>query len=298
MMRTPRSLARALLAAALSTTLALPATAQDRREAVMFERDFPVDAGATLAAVVGDMDLDVRTADVARAHVRVIARARDLDFARDEFDLLRFTAGTNGGGLRIETRELNRNWSLREWREHGGVSFRAEITLPRRFDLDLRTGDGDIRIGEVAGDVSLDTGDGDIWIDGATGSRMAFHTGDGDVTVRRLEADDIELRTGDGDLVLERISGAFTATTGDGDVELDIERFAGATIRTGDGDVTVRADPSLRAELDIEGEDVEVSRPFQVTGRLSRRHLSGTLNGGGPRLSVRTGDGSVSLRSR
>lgn len=293
-MRTTRSLALAALAAAF----ALPAAAQDRQQEVMFDREFQVGAGGQLLAEVGDMDLDVRTADVSSARVRVIARARDLELAREEYERQRFTAETRGGDLRIETREERRDWSSREWRERGGVSFVAEITIPRRFDLDLETGDGDIRIGEIEGDVLLDTGDGDIWIEGATGSRMSFHTGDGDMVVRRLEADEIELRTGDGDLLLARISGALSATTGDGDVELDIERFAGATIRTGDGDVSVRADASIRAEVEIEGEDLEVSRPFQISGRLSRRHLSGTLNGGGPRLSVRTGDGSVSLRAR
>ena len=293
-MRTIRTLA----VAAVAVALARPAAAQDRLEEVMFDREFPVDAGADLVALVSDMDLDIRTADVSSARVRVIARARDLSFVDEEFERQRFRAEGRDGGLRVESREEDRDWSARQWRERGGVSFVAEITIPRRFDLDVETGDGDIRIGEVEGDVQLDTGDGDVWIEGVTGARMAFHTGDGDMTVRRLEADEIELRTGDGDLLLERISGALSATTGDGDVELDIERFAGATIRTGDGDVLLTADPSIRAEVDIEGEDLEVSRPFQISGRLSRRHLSGTLNGGGPRLSVRTGDGSVSLRAR
>lgn len=293
-MRTSRTLAIAALVSALVT----PATAQQRSQEVVFDREFPVEAGATLVALVSDMDLDVRTADVSQARVRVVAWARDLSFAREEFERQRFTAEERGGGLRIESREVERDWSAREWRERGGVSFVAEITVPRRFDLDLRTGDGDIRIGEIAGDVRLDTGDGDISMEGATGTRMSLHTGDGDMIVRRLDAGEIELRTGDGDLLLERISGALTATTGDGDVDLDIERFAGVTIRTGDGDVSVSADPSIRAEVDLEGEDLEVSRPFEVSGRLSRRHLTGTLNGGGPRLSIRTGDGQVSLRAR
>ncbi len=284
--------------AALAATIVSPATAQQRREEVMFERDFQVGAGGRLRVEVGDMDLDVRPGDVSSVHVRVIARARDMSYARERFEDQRFEAEAAGREVHLRTRERSYDGDWREWRRRGGVSFRAEVTVPREFDVELHTGDGDIRLGDLTGDASLDTGDGDVWIEGITGSRVSLQTGDGDVTVRRLAADEIELRTGDGDLTLERVSGAITASTGDGDVELDIERFAGASIHTGDGDVRIYADASIRADVDIEGEDLEVSRPFTVSGRLDRHHLSGSLNGGGPRLSVRTGDGSVSLRTR
>lgn len=290
--------ARPLALAALAAALATPLAGQDRVREVLFDHEFDVGAGGRLLTEVGDMDLDIRPGEVTSVRVRVIGEARTAAYARDEFERQRFEATASGAEVRIRTREERRDWSLDEWRQRGGVWLRAEITVPRAFDLALHTGDGDVRVGEITGDVSIDTGDGDVWIEGVVGSRVSLHTGDGDMSVRRLEAGDIELRTGDGDLVLERLSGRIDASTGDGDVSLDIERFAGATIRTGDGDVTITADASLAAEVDIAGADLELLRPFEIRGRLGRRHVTGTLNGGGPRLSVRTGDGSVTLRAR
>ena len=100
--------------------------------------------------------------------------------------------------------------------------------------------------------------------------------------------------------MIDEISGALEASTGDGDVSIGIGRYEGLSIRTGDGDVTVTAHPSIRATLDIQGEDLELGRSFTLTvaGRVSERSLRGTLNGGGPELHVRTGDGSITLRSR
>ncbi len=230
------------------------------------------------------------------AVVRVFAVARDMDWARQVFERAHFEATASGADLLLKTREERSDW--RESRQKGWVGLRAEVTVPARYDLDLRTGDGDISIGSFEGTLSVHTGDGDITIDRVTGSRIELRTGDGDVTAQSLEADEIRLDTGDGDLVLRRVSGPVFAETGDGDVSLDIDRFEGVSVRTGDGDVSVAVEASIAADLEIEGEDVHLGRSFAVTGRVRQGRGSGSLNGGGPRLSIRTGDGSITIRTR
>ena len=244
------------------------------------------------------MDLRIETGGSA-ARVEVVAYARDQGFAQQVFGEMRFSALASGGELRVETvdaREHSRDW--REWQRRGGASFEAVITLPERFDLDVQTGDGDVIVGSVMGAVNVRTGDGDILFESVSGPEISLRTGDGDVRAQGLDAPTIMLHSGDGDLRIEEASGAVTARTGDGDVTIEIGRFDGLAIRTGDGDVIVRADPSIRASVEVEGEDVSLARAFALSGRVGERRLSGTFNGGGPQFTIKTGDGSISIAAR
>jgi hypothetical protein len=294
------SLVRLTLGSLAIALAVSPVEAQrdDRVRETLFEQQFNVSAGDRLVVEVGDMDLRVETGGTS-ARVEVIASARDQAFARERFDEMQFSADASGGELRVETvRQRNNSQDWREWQRRGGASFVAVITIPSRFDLDLQTGDGDVVVASFEGAVDIRTGDGDVVLESLSGPTISLHTGDGDVIARSLEASTISLETGDGDLRIDEASGAVTARTGDGDVVVGIGRYEGLSIRTGDGDVTVRADPSIAADVEIDGEDLSLARASTLSGRVRDDHLSGTFNGGGPELSIRTGDGSVSIRAR
>lgn len=151
--------------------------------------------------------------------------------------------------------------------------------------IDLRTGDGRIRAVDVAGDLTFATGDGSVVIDGAEG-RLNVDTGDGSVNVAgKLEA--VRLHTGDGSVALRAASGAamvedWEITTGDGSVSLFLPADFNARIdaHTGDGRIS--------NDLNVERADDDV-RP--------RRRLRGVLGEGGKLIRVRTGDGSIRLKS-
>jgi len=278
--------------------LLAPATtlAQNRSESVLFERSYEVRAGGTLSVDFGDMDIVVDEGGGSSATVRIVARARDMDWAREVFSDMNFQASSARGNLSLQTREIHRDW--REWRNNGGVGLRAEVTVPRTYDLDLRTGDGDIRIGSFEGRLTAHSGDGDIAIRSIRGPEIELRTGDGDVTAESLSGDDIRLSTGDGDLRLQRVAGPVSATSGDGDISLEIERFEGVSVRTGDGDVWLEVDASIAADVDIAGDDLSLGRGLAVSGRVREGRIVGELNGGGPELKIRTGDGDVTVRTR
>lgn len=282
--------------AALGGLVPLGLAGQDRSEQMLLEQRFEVRAGGELSVDLGDMDIEVRSGGSGSAIVRVFAMARDMDWAREVLERAHFEAVASGADLRLVTREERLDW--REHRRRGWVSLRAEVTVPGRYDLDLRTGDGDIAIGSFEGALIAHTGDGDIAIERIAGPRIELRTGDGDVTAQSLEAGEIRVHTRDGDLVLGRVAGTVVAETGDGDVTIDIERFEGLFVRTGDGDVSLAVNRSIAADVEIEGEGVDLERSLAVAGRIREGRVSGSLNGGGPRLSVRTGDGSIRIRTR
>ncbi len=287
-----RSPAVVMLATALS---ACTVFAQETRE-VVFEERFEVRTGSRLVADLGDMDIWIEPGSGTTATVEVIMRARDAEWGRELFQRMRFEARAGGGGLALTAEDPRVDW--REWRDRGGAGFVARVRLPEQFDLDLRTGDGDVRVDRARGTAEIETGDGDLSIGRLVGPALRLHTADGDVHAEELEAEEIELRTSDGDIHVDRLSGRLDARTGDGDVRIAVARFAGLAVQTGDGDISVETDASIRADVELRGEDLYVDDDFGLSARVRSRSISGAVNGGGPRLTLGTGDGEVVLRAR
>ena len=279
---------------------------------ILFSRDFQVDPGARLVVEVADVDVAISTSRGPTASVRV-----ELDDGEeapaDLLDRIGFTVERTSEGLLISTESEDHGWRS----DHDDYDFRLRIEVPSRFDVIVRTGDGDVSVAGVEGIVQLQTGDGDIALGAAAGPEVMIRTGDGDVSLGAvssgqvriqtgdgdvalgpIDAGEVVVRTGDGDISIEELAGVLRASTGDGDVTVRIGQFAGLQIQTGDGDVTLVAPVGLAADLDLSGEEFFLSEAFALPAQLDTRRLRGSLNGGGPELSVRVGDGTIRVIER
>ncbi len=158
---------------------------------------------------------------------------------------------------------------------------RVEVQVPQETALDLRSGDGHLRVDGTSGQAKLDTSDGHIEVRDFTGALRA-HTGDGHMTIDGVFTD-LELRTGDGHV-------DFTAHPGS-------KMNSPWLIRTSDGRVEARLPQDLAAELYAHTGDghITLDLPVTVNGSIERSRIRGTLNGGGPLLEISTGDGSIRL---
>ena len=166
----------------------------------------------------------------------------------------------------------------------GQRSIRLEVTVPANTRLQAYTGDGNVVVTGLKGEVRVETGDGNMIGNGLSG---------------RLEA-----KSGDGNI---RVAGRFDAVeviTGDGNVELDAS--AGSTaggawrVRTGDGNIRLKLPSDLKADVDATSGDGRVSSDLPMVvgaGKIGGHQLRGKLNGGGPTVTVRTGDGNIHLAS-
>jgi len=267
--------------------------AQESRE-LMLDRSFDVTAGGMLSVNVGDGDVEVRSGSAGSAAVKVYVQARDMDWGREVFERMQFAVGVEGDRVTVRARDANmRDY---EWREQRGVGVLVQITVPETFNLDVRTADGDVDIGRVDGRVDIRTSDGDIVVGELRGPEVSIETSDGDVTAESLRAERITVRTSDGDVNLSVSGNDTRITTGDGDISLDLLTEGEVALHTGDGDITVYASPALRADLELHGGDVHVQSEIQIVGRIDRSGARGQLNGGGPLLVARTGDGTISIR--
>jgi len=303
---------------------------EEYQQQVMLERSFTVGAGGTLVIDVRDADVTVTTGGGGDASVTVLAGGRDQDWVKQVFERMRFEAALSGNTLTIRSHDPEIRGD--EWRQHRGVSVEVRVAIPSRFDVQvatadgdvsladvdgavqvrtsdgdvevgnvtgaarIATSDGDVHVGDVSGGAEIRTSDGDIDIGAVSGPAIALQTSDGDVDARSLTADEITVRAQDGDVTLQRVAGTLDAGTGDGDLSVHFAKAAPATISAGDGDVYLTADGAFGWNLDLSGGDITVPSGMVVQGRIGERSAQGTINGGGPVLKVRSGDGSVVLK--
>ncbi|HZQ23449.1 MAG TPA: DUF4097 family beta strand repeat-containing protein [Terriglobales bacterium] len=167
---------------------------------------------------------------------------------------------------------------------HISVHHRAEVQIhmPREGKLNLRTGDGRIRLAHFKGDMQVVSRDGSQEMNAVDGTLRA-HAGDG-----HIEAD-----------------GRFDAldlSTRDGRIRVSAER--GSTLahnwnfQAGDGSIVLTVPSDFPADLDLHTGDghIILEIPVAVNGRLTEKTIHGKMNGGGNLLTIHTGDGSITIQ--
>jgi DUF4097 and DUF4098 domain-containing protein YvlB len=170
---------------------------------------------------------------------------------------------------------------------------------------DLKTYGGDIEIGPVNGDLRAQTLAGDVRAGIVAGS-VTVETSGGDIRIERVGGS-AGARTGGGDIILPSVRGGLEARTGGGDVRVAIlsrEARGGVSIHDSGGDVTLTLPADFRGEVDLEvhdsdPEDTLIRSEFPeiaVTRQHGSQRAAGVLNGGGPKVLVRTQSGSIRLR--
>jgi hypothetical protein len=121
----------------------------------------------------------------------------------------------------------------------------------------------------------------------------------GEVTARDLP-EDAEVHTVNGQVVVEA-SGHTVARTVNGSIEARMGRAdcsGEAEFATVNGSIKLElpADTGAEVEARTVNGDIETDFPLEVRGKISRKRLSGTIGGGGRRLSVETVNGSIHLQ--
>jgi len=238
-----------------------------------------------------DAHIDVDTWDRKEIEARVTTRGWAIGP-----NGVRITDSNSGNRVSIQVRVPRMDW-------HWGTNNRSvTITLmvPREADLTAETGDGHVSVKSLAGKIDVHTGDGHISVSSVRGV-MRLRTGDGHVDGDNLDGK-LEVQTGDGRV---RVSGRFDSLelrTNDGSIDADARQGSKIEsewyLTTGDGAVRLRIPGNLSADLDAHTGDGHIRVDFPITmpaGTVSRSSVSGKLNGGGPPLRVRTGDGSITI---
>lgn len=306
-----------LVLALLSVSAALMAAE------VPLHRTFNVSSGGTLTvdADVGDIQVSPGAGGVA---VDVFRRGRDEQDLQVTFD-------QQGNDVYVRARNHR---ASRWFGWNNDLDVRFVITVPSRYNARITTSGGDVRVGDLQGDVRCKTSGGtvhvghitgpvdakssggDVDVDAATGTAdlrtsgggirigdvsgaIQARTSGGSIEVHRAGAD-LYARTSGGGIAIDQALGAVDAQTSGGSIHA---RFAqqprgDSRLSTSGGSITVAVAPNVSLDLDAHtsGGEVDTDVPVTLLGRQSESSLEGKINGGGPKLVLRSSGGGIRLR--
>lgn len=221
---------------------------------------------------------------------------------REALDALEVVTQQSGNVIELEVKRP-RTETFRGIGLHRAAYARLIVSVPRAANINAKSGDGSIRIERVNGKLELKTADGSIRAS-QVGGELSFDTSDGSVTVDRAEGR-LFVDTSDGSVDVGGTFASVKLHTGDGSVVYRAEPGSAMAddweITTGDGTVAVYLPPDFGAELDAHTGDGSIRSDVDgMTARAhegARRTLKGRIGAGGKLLRIRTGDGSIKLRT-
>jgi hypothetical protein len=280
-------------------------------QAEEYSKSYPVSGRPTVHVHVDDSQVRVITSDT---------RQVDFNVKRDG------TSGLElGRGLKINSQQDGDHVELTVLHVPGiAIMFNehhlmTEVHMPRDADLQIETRDGGVDLASVNGDVTIHSTDGSITASGLTG-KIELQSVDGSIKTDGLKGD-VRLHSTDGAITVTHLDGQCDATSTDGSVRAE-GRFdslrlvttdgsvvakvsAGSkmtsawTIRTVDGSVEVLLPETFQANINASTRDghIKLGLPVSVQGEISKSRVQGTLNGGGPELTLKSTDGSIRVGS-
>lgn len=167
-----------------------------------------------------------------------------------------------------------------------------------RGSLDGRTSGGGIRVADCEGAQQVKTSGGGIDLSGGTGSFEGKTLG-GAVTAKGFRGA-VQVKTSGGGITIENAVGKVEGSTSGGSISA---RFASplseeVRLTTSGGSVTLRVPENSAFDLDAStsGGRVNSDLPVSTTGKRSRTHLKGPVNGGGKAVVLHTSGGSIQVQ--
>ncbi len=288
----PASLWVAVFSLAVATSFACAGTSDAVKGS--FERTLQVTGAADLDVNTGSGNITVKPGD--GSTVRIIgtiqawARGGDAEAsARDRVRRLEANPPIEQNGNVIRVGYI----ADRDLRRHVGINY--EITLPADSRVRSNTGSGDIRLSGIRGAVGANTGSGNITIDSGTGEVRAS-TGSGNIEITQ-SGGDLRASTGSGNIRASGLTGALRASTGSGNITAEGKPGSGWDLDTGSGNIVVRlaSDAGFEVDAHTGSGTIRSTHPVTVLGMFGKDTIRGTVRGGGPRLLLRTGSGSIRL---
>jgi len=289
--------AAVLLAAgsSLSACVVVDSHGQITRE----EKRFTIAGAPELKLTTFDGAIEIHAGGDAKT---VIVEIEKRGPTQESIDQLKIETKQDGNRIEIEVKKPSRE-IVAFGIGHMSPSAKLIVTMPRDGNITARSGDGSIRIDDVHGTLDLHTGDGSVKARDVAG-KIKVSTGDGSVTLDSADGD-LDIDTGDGSVSVSGKLGIVKLHTSDGSITLRADSGTAMkddwSLSTGDGGVVLYLPKDFGADLDANTGDGSIRNELDITtdsgGESGRRSLRGKLGAGGKMLRIRTGDGSIRLKS-
>lgn len=269
------------------------------------EKRFSVSGAPELKLTTFDGAIELRAGDDSKT---VIVEIEKRGPTQEGLDQLRVESKQDGNQIVVEVMRPSKEVVF--FGIGSTPTAKLVVTMPREGNVTAKSGDGSIHVENIHGRLDLRTGDGSIRARNTAGN-LTVSTGDGSVTLESVTGD-LDGDTGDGSVSVSGTLGSVKLHTGDGGItfraEAGTKMSADWSLTTGDGSVAVYLPQDFAAELDAHSGDGSVRNELSIKGEAggddnnsqsdeSKHTLRTRLGAGGKTLKIRTGDGSIRLKS-
>lgn len=251
------------------------------------------------------------------------------DEANDVLDRVRLSTRQVQDQVYVQTEEPVRDAAYWRWMRNNEATLHIDLALPPNTDAEISAPSGEIHASGLRGDIDIIaaacpvhvsdiggslriTANGDpVTVEQFSGEELKVHSTAADVSVSRVEANAIGLRATGGKLTLNDVRGAVDVEANasevklidvDGSIRGDLQaspvslrgsRASATDLRATGGPITVSMGSSVSADILLEGRPVELDTAIPFRGDLEEKRVEGTINGGGPPMTLRAVPGTV-----
>ncbi len=266
------------------------------------KKSFAVEAGGTVAIDMDRGNVKIKSTRESMVYVEVERRV-DVDSKEDAKRILdrhQLEMYKKGNDVIVRSRleDTDRGW--KRWRDGDQVKLQVVVRVPSRYNVDFTTGAGNVEADDIDGTVEGQTGAGNIEI-GRVSGKVIVNSGSGNVSIDGAKGS-VTVNTGAGNISVGAVAGEVSASSGAGNIEAVItsQPSSRSRLETGAGNVTVylanNVGIDVRAETGIGSAETDFG--LKVDGNWMSKSFRGSVNGGGPALTMSSGVGNVVLRSR
>ncbi len=279
-------------------------------------------------------DIDVKTWD--RGEVKIdalkISKHSSMDKAKEYAALVKIVVAEEGGALSIKTEYPKKGPKVMS------VSVNFNLTIPSGATADINSVSGDLTLANIGGAAKAETVSGDVTLEKIAGTLKGKTTSgsvivkgaakgvycksvSGNVKVNDVEGD-AELQTVSGTIKAGSVKGSITAENTSGDVELiDVTDAKVIKAKTLSGDVdyvgviysdgsynfkshsgnvilTIPQDAAFDLEAKTFSGSIDSDFEITLTGKISKKQLKGSVNGGGATLEAKTFSGNILIKKK
>lgn len=265
------------------------------------EKTYAVNPGGrlTIDTELGEIDVQTTVRDRVEVVVTKEAKRPSDILVQEALADFKVTFDRRASGVYIQGKfGRGRNYWQRQLNYLMNLKIRFQVTLPRQYNVDLKTLQGNISIDDLAGEVQAQTSAGNIHIDNVVGAVRA-HTSAGNLRLNGINGA-IFGRSSAGNITIANCLGEVDAKTSAGNIRADLATQPQHewNLQTSAGNITGTLSANIAVAIDARTSVGNLSTDFRVQGTVTRNKLRGTINGGGQLLKLRTSAGNIRLQRK
>lgn len=234
----------------------------------------------------------------------------ETEEAKEFLEKLELKISQSGSKLSIVARQKSTN-SWDSWRS--GISLEIRVKSPKKLDVNAKSSGGSLSLRGISGSAILNSSGGSIAVDSTEGILQINSSGGsfslsnfngsakvgssgGSVSITQASGT-LEVSSSGGSITLADLDATLSASSSGGSIKAELEKVAQPmNFSASGGSISVQLGAAAAFDLLVKGDGIRTDL-LNFQGTTSPNLMTGKVNGGGPRLELSSGGGSISLKT-